>query len=88
MGSGGRVAAELQQRSCEQVNVITYLYWRHTQTQEIFAVRVNNAGVLDGAVGPIPPNQATAVKLGQWAFDLKKGEQLRRRFLEFERFKP
>lgn len=64
------------------------LYWRHTQTGEIFAVRVDPAGLIDGAVGPIPLEEATAAKLRKWAFDQKKAEELRRRFLEFERFKP
>jgi hypothetical protein len=63
----------------------TSLYWRNKTTGEIYAVRVSDDGVLDGAVGPIPPKDATSAKLRRWEFDPKKGEQLRRRFLEFER---
>lgn len=70
------------------MNVMTYLYWLHIKTGEIFAVRVNNAGIIDGAAGPIPLEEATAENLRQWPFDQKKAEDLRRRFLEFVRFKP
>jgi hypothetical protein len=47
---------------------------------------VNSDGVLDGAMGPISPNEAKHAKLSHWTFNPEEGEQLRRRFLEFERF--
>src|SRR5262245_23889575 len=63
-----------------------YLYWRHKQTSEFYAVRVNDDGLVDGNVGPIPHEEAKHTKLTHWTITQKDGEQLRRRFLEFELF--
>ena len=48
-------------------------------------MRVNDDGVLDGAAGPIPPNEATFARLPYWKFDAAKAQQLRWRMLEFEK---
>jgi hypothetical protein len=62
----------------------TSLYWRHQRTGELYAVRVNYQGILDGAAGSLPPSAATAAQLPHWPFVRAAGEQLRGRFLEFE----
>jgi len=64
-----------------------YLYWHHKTTDHIYAVRITQDGVLDGAYGPIPRKKATPTKLPHWPFSSAEGEQLRRRLLEFEIFK-
>ena len=65
----------------------TFLYWRHTKTGEIYAVRLNTAKMLDGAYGPIPRTEAILATLPHWPFTAAAGEQLRKRCLEFERIK-
>jgi hypothetical protein len=39
------------------LNMMTYLYWRHKKTRDIYAVRVDDASVLDGA-GVMAPGLA------------------------------
>ncbi|MGE0681421.1 MAG: hypothetical protein AB7P69_11060 [Candidatus Binatia bacterium] len=63
----------------------TFLYWRHKMTGDIYAVHVTDDGLLDGAIGPIPPNEATIAKLPEWKFIPLEGKRIRGRLLEFER---
>lgn len=63
----------------------TFLYWRYKTTSDIYAVRVTDDGLLDGATGPIPPKEATVAKLQDWKFTPLEGERIRGRLLEFER---
>ncbi len=53
---------------------MTFLYWREKKSGELYAVRIDDAGVVDGAAGPLPPDEVTAAKLHQWTFDQKGGK--------------
>jgi len=53
--------------------VLTFLYWRHKTTGTIYAVRIAEDGVLDGAYGPIPRKKATPAKLPYWSFSSVEG---------------
>jgi hypothetical protein len=65
---------------------MTYVYWQHKKSGDIYAVRVNEEGVVDGAYGPIRDSEATRTNLPTWRFQEGTGEQVRWRINEFERF--
>ena len=53
---------------------MTWTYWQHETSGEIYAVQTDIAGMAEGVTGPIPAREATLENLGNFDYDPEDAE--------------